>query len=45
MTNNRPYRDALPVATALNEIEGEAGRQFDPAVVGQFSVLVVEEAA
>jgi len=45
MTNNRPYRDALPVATALKEIEGEAGRQFDPAVVGQFSVLVVEEAA
>jgi ribonuclease P protein subunit RPR2 len=45
MTNNRPYRDALSVATAVKEIEGEAGRQFDPAVVGQFSALLVDEAA
>jgi putative two-component system response regulator len=32
MTSDRPYRDALPVETAFEEIEDEAGRQFDPRV-------------
>ena len=45
MTNDRPYRQALSVQTALRELEDEAGRQFDPVVVGKFSLLLVEEAA
>jgi HD-GYP domain-containing protein (c-di-GMP phosphodiesterase class II) len=45
MTNDRPYRNALPVPTALREIELQAGRQFDPAVANEFAALLVEEAA
>ena len=37
MTTDRPYRRALPVQTAIAELEAQAGAQFDPAVV---SVLV-----
>lgn len=33
MTSNRPYRKALPLATALEEIRNESGRQFDPEMV------------
>ena len=33
MTTDRPYRMALPVGTAVAELRGQAGRQFDPAVV------------
>lgn len=33
MTSNRPYRKALPLAAALEEIRSESGSQFDPAVV------------
>jgi putative nucleotidyltransferase with HDIG domain len=33
MTTDRPYRAALPQATALAELEAQAGTQFDPAVV------------
>lgn len=36
MTSDRPYRRALPFATARAEIEREAGRQFDPGVVKVF---------
>jgi cyclic di-GMP phosphodiesterase len=36
MTSDRPYRRALPFATARAEIERESGRQFDPAVVEVF---------
>ena len=45
MTNDRPYRDALSVASALREIEQQSGRQFDPAVASAFAELLVEEAA
>jgi HD-GYP domain-containing protein (c-di-GMP phosphodiesterase class II) len=45
MTNDRPYRDALPVSSAVEEIERQSGRQFDPAVVHEFASLVLEEAA
>jgi ribonuclease P protein subunit RPR2 len=45
MTNDRPYRDALSVTTALREIERQAGRQFDPDVASEFAALLVEEAA
>jgi cyclic di-GMP phosphodiesterase len=36
MTSDRPYRRALPMTRAREEIEGEAGFQFDPAVVSAF---------
>ena len=36
MTSNRPYRRALPVEKAREEILGNAGSQFDPKVVEAF---------
>ena len=36
MTSDRPYRKALPVERALQELRNEAGRQFDPQVVEVF---------
>ncbi len=36
MTTTRPYRHALPVETALAELEKCAGTQFDPAVTNAF---------
>jgi diguanylate cyclase (GGDEF)-like protein/putative nucleotidyltransferase with HDIG domain len=33
MTSDRPYRAAMPVVEAIAELRGNAGRQFDPAVV------------
>jgi HD-GYP domain-containing protein (c-di-GMP phosphodiesterase class II) len=34
MTTNRPYRDALSAADAIEELRRCAGSQFDPRVVG-----------
>ena len=34
MTNDRPYREAMPAEKAFSTIEEEAGAQFDPQVVG-----------
>lgn len=36
MTSNRPYRQALPLASALAEVRECAGSQFDPVVVRAF---------
>lgn len=36
MTSDRPYRAALPFATAREEIEQHSGRQFDPEIVAVF---------
>ena len=36
MTSPRPYREALPTATAFEELSRCAGRQFDPMVVAAF---------
>ena len=36
MTSDRPYRKALPVPAAAEEIRRESGRQFDPEVVQVF---------
>ncbi|MGE5325418.1 MAG: HD-GYP domain-containing protein, partial [Deltaproteobacteria bacterium] len=36
MTSDRPYRKALPFSKAYDEIDHEAGRQFDPKVVKTF---------
>lgn len=39
MTNDRPYRRALPVEEAAKEIEKCAGTQFDPELVKIFTTL------
>ena len=44
MTSDRPYRDAMPLALALEEIAAGAGAQFDPVVVEAFLELVDEDA-
>ena len=36
MTNVQPYREALPVELALEEINAKAGSHFEPAVVAAF---------
>ena len=36
MISDRPYRKALPISTAREEIERYSGRQFDPQVVKVF---------
>lgn len=36
MVSDRPYRKAMSVKHALNALRDNAGRQFDPGVVGQF---------
>jgi response regulator RpfG family c-di-GMP phosphodiesterase len=36
MTSDRPYRRALPLSTAWEEIKRGSGRQFDPEVVHEF---------
>ena len=45
MTSDRPYRRALPVARALDEIQDGAGTQFDPDVVEVFVDLIEEDPA
>lgn len=36
MTSRRPYREAMPAAEALTELERCAGSQFDPQLVAMF---------
>jgi diguanylate cyclase (GGDEF)-like protein len=40
MTSYRPYRSALPVQDALDELHRCASRQFDPTVVRTFALIV-----
>ena len=40
MTSSRPYRDALPVKVAVEEIEKGLGTQFDPVLGKKFVELV-----
>ena len=40
MTHDRPYRAARPVDEALEEIERERGRQFDPDIVDAFRAVI-----
>jgi HD-GYP domain-containing protein (c-di-GMP phosphodiesterase class II) len=39
MTSNRPYRKALGIPAALEELERCAGTQFDPGIVAAFLQL------
>jgi HD-GYP domain-containing protein (c-di-GMP phosphodiesterase class II) len=43
MTSDRPYRDALQIEHALDEIRDGAGRQFDPDLVEEFLLLMEED--
>ena len=40
MTTDRPYRRALTLAVAVEELEKNSGTQFDPAVVEAFEQAV-----
>jgi HD-GYP domain-containing protein (c-di-GMP phosphodiesterase class II) len=39
MTTNRPYRNALPVDVAFDELRKMAGEQFDPMCVAAFTAI------
>lgn len=39
MTHNRPYRKAIPVNKAIDELQRNSGTQFDPEVVAEFLKL------
>jgi diguanylate cyclase (GGDEF)-like protein/putative nucleotidyltransferase with HDIG domain len=40
MTSNRPYREALPLTQALEEIKRGGGTQFDPRLVEVFFSII-----
>ncbi len=40
MTSDRPYRFALPLSQAVDELRRESGKQFDPKVVEAFLKLM-----
>ena len=40
MTTDRPYREALPLPAAIQELEDGAGSQFDPAVIAALTKVV-----
>jgi HD-GYP domain-containing protein (c-di-GMP phosphodiesterase class II) len=42
MTNDRPYRRALPIETAVSQIRTAAGSQFDPDLAAAFLSLLPE---
>ena len=45
LTQNRPYRDAWGLNDAVEEIDSQAGRHFDPRVVEAFSHSIAGAAA
>lgn len=45
MTNNRPYRQAMPVERAVWELHEYAGRQFDPDAVQCFLKVLEDSSA
>jgi diguanylate cyclase (GGDEF)-like protein len=40
MTSDRPYRKAMPVDAAIDEVQCHSGTQFDPAVVEAFVKMI-----
>ena len=42
MTAKRPYKQALSVEYAVNELEKNSGTQFDPVLVKKFVELIHE---
>jgi ribonuclease P protein subunit RPR2 len=43
MTSDRPYRGAMRIERAIDEIERGAGSQFDPEVVGAFIGMIQDD--
>ncbi len=43
MTSDRPYRKALPVLKAMDELVGRSGRQFDPVLVEVFLEMIRQQ--
>ena len=43
MTNDRPYRKAMSVADAIEELRKNAGTQFDPSITADFIGLLLEK--
>ena len=43
MTSDRPYRKALPVLKAMDELVARSGRQFDPALVDLFLEMIRQQ--
>lgn len=43
MTSDRPYRKALPVKDAVEQLQNGAGKQFDPKIVEIFTNILKEE--
>ena len=42
LTSNRSYQDAISIEAAMNELQCESGRQFDPLVVATLYEYLVE---
>ena len=42
MTSDRVYRDAMPSAEAVAELEANSGAQFDPRIVTAVTKVVAE---
>jgi putative two-component system response regulator len=40
LTSQRPYKEAWPPAEAIEEIQRQSGRQFDPQVVEAFLQVI-----
>jgi len=45
MTTDRPYRRAMPLETAVEELKRNAGSQFDPVVVAAFMRILERDGA
>ncbi|HQG40837.1 MAG TPA: HD domain-containing phosphohydrolase, partial [Spirochaetales bacterium] len=45
MTSDRPYRKAMPIEAALEEIRAGAGTQFDPELANLFIEVIKEKFA
>jgi putative two-component system response regulator len=43
LTSKRPYKEAWTVSAAIEEIQRQSGRQFDPCVVDAFLKVVQQE--
>ena len=43
MTTDRPYRQAVPVQRAIDELNRYAGKQFDPYLVKIFTDFIQEK--